>query len=211
MPLTAEDRQWLDGLTATGERRERTCRELHAILLRAARFEVMRQPGSMRVNGPDLDDIACQAASDALLLVLRKAAEFRGDSRFTTWARRFVVFEVRAKLRQHASRHRDLQLPAGHDDALVSPAPGPAARAEADELADAIRLVTITQFSARQQTVFWGLVNGVTTAVRGRQLSMNANAVYQVMFKARRRLRTELLAQGFLELIMRSNVGPPRD
>src|ERR1700753_2692456 len=200
MPLTAEDRRWLDGLTGTGERLERTCRELHAILLRAARSEMMRQPGSIRVQGPDSDDTACQAASDALLLVLRKATEFRGDSRFTTWATRFVVFELKAKLRQHASRHRDLQLQAGHYDALACPAPGPAAEAGANELAEPIQLTATTQFNVRQQTVFWGLVSGVTTGVLGRQLSMNANAVYQVMFKARRRLRTELLAQGFLEL-----------
>jgi hypothetical protein len=91
MSLTAEDRYWIEGLASTGESRERTCRELHAILLRAARFELARAFRPKTPSGPDLDDIACQAASDALLLVIRKATEFRGDSRFTTWATRFVV------------------------------------------------------------------------------------------------------------------------
>jgi DNA-directed RNA polymerase specialized sigma24 family protein len=103
---SADDQQWIEGLSGTGAPHERTCEELHEILFRAARREARQRGRGLRVAGPDLDDLACQAASDALLLVIRKVADFRGESRFTTWATRFVVYQVIAKLDQHVRRRR---------------------------------------------------------------------------------------------------------
>src|SRR3954471_11494877 len=62
--LGAEDRRWVEALGGRGARHERACRDLHAILLRAARFEVAQRRGAHRVSGADVEDIACQAASD---------------------------------------------------------------------------------------------------------------------------------------------------
>lgn len=59
---------------------------LHALLLRAARSELPRRAPRIRVSGPELDDLAHQAADDALMSITSKLASFRGDSRFTTWA-----------------------------------------------------------------------------------------------------------------------------
>ena len=198
MSLTAEDRQWIDGLASTGEGRERTCQELHAVLFRAARFELARTLGPAGLSRPDLDDIACQSASDALLLVIRKAAEFRGDSRFTTWATRFVAFEVKAKLRRHLSRPAVLPLWCGQGQNLAAPGHGPDIQAEAGELADAIRAAA-GRLTARQRAVFWGLLGGEPPEALGLRLGLTVNAIYQTMFQARRRLRAELSAQGFLE------------
>jgi RNA polymerase sigma factor (sigma-70 family) len=200
MALTADDRQWIDGLAGAGERHEHACRELHAVLYCAARFQIRRRYGTSLVSGSDVDDIACQAASDALLAVIRKAGDFRGDSRFTTWARRFVEFEVKAKLRQHLARRTDEPLWIESGDGLVSVDPGPDIHAEAGELADAILTVADTRLNARQRAVFWGLVGGEPSGVLGRRLGIKDNAVYQARFEVRRRLRTELLAQGFLQL-----------
>jgi hypothetical protein len=46
------------------------------------------------VAGPELDDVAHQAAGDAMLAILGKLGAFRGESQFTTWAYRFVMLEV---------------------------------------------------------------------------------------------------------------------
>src|SRR6201995_4894745 len=198
MSLTAEDRQWIDGLASTGEGRERTCQELHAVLFRAARFELARTLGPAGLSRPDLDDIACQSASDALLLVIRKAAEFRGDSRFTTWATRFVAFEVKAKLRRHLSRPAVLPLWCGQGQNLAAPGHGPDIQAEAGGLAGAIRAAA-GRLAARQRAVFWGLLGGEPPEALGLRLGLTVNAIYQTMFRARQRLRAELSAQGFLE------------
>lgn len=198
--LSAEDRRWVDGLSDGGVDHERTCRDLHVILLRAAKFEVAQRRSAHRLGGADLDDIACQAASDALLLIISKARHFRGDSRFTTWATRFVGFEVRAKLRQHVSMNRTVGLGPEHDERLVAPNSDPYVHARAQELAEAIDGVVNSRFSSHQRTVFLTLLMcDVTPADLGSQMGLSANAIYQIAFRARRCLRRQLRSSGFLD------------
>ena len=83
----AESRGWIQALSSTGAEREVAVERLHALLVRASRFEVARRRRALG-GGPagDLDDLAMQAAADALVAILRKLHTFRDDSRFTTWA-----------------------------------------------------------------------------------------------------------------------------
>ena len=110
----APDRLWRP--TADDECIER----LHALLLRVARYEVSRRAGSLQLAGPELDDIAQQACDDALMAIKGKIGDFRGESRFTTWAYRFVMFEVSTKIGRHFWRHR----PAALEDGRVGTDPG---------------------------------------------------------------------------------------
>ena len=71
------------------------------MLLRAGRREAARRGPGVQITGPELEDLACQAAGDALLAITQKAGQFRGESRFTTWAYKFVVFGMRV---DHACR-----------------------------------------------------------------------------------------------------------
>jgi RNA polymerase sigma-70 factor (ECF subfamily) len=196
---SVDDQQWIDGLSGTGAPHERTCGELHAILFRAARWEARQRGLYLRVAGPDLDDLACQAASDALLLVIRKVGDFRGESRFTTWATRFVVFQVIAKIRQHVRRHRSsTSLPPELWDELPSAHPSPDLEAEARDLARAVLQVVDSHLTARQRTVLLALARGAAPAALAGELGLNANAVHQTMFRARRRLHHHLIAEGYL-------------
>jgi RNA polymerase sigma-70 factor (ECF subfamily) len=196
---SVEDQQWIEGLSGTGAPHERTCEELHEILFRAARREARQRGLYLRVAGPDLDDLACQAASDALLLIIRKVRDFRGESRFTTWATRFVIFEVIAKLRQHVRRHRSsTSLPPELWEELPTAHPSPDLEAEAQDLARVVLQAVDSHLTARQRTVLLGLVRGATPAALAAELELNANAVYQTMFRARRRLRLQLVAEGYL-------------
>jgi hypothetical protein len=87
--LDRRSRAWLDALRSPGVRREEAIGRLHALLLREARFEVGRRTASLaHPSGRDLDDLAMQAANDALVAILAKLDQFRGESLFTTWARR---------------------------------------------------------------------------------------------------------------------------
>ena len=102
-PLDLESRAWLAELRATGEAHDAAVARLHALLLRAARFEVARRrPALPHLRGDELDDIALEAADDALVSVLRKLDDFRGASRFTTWAYKFALLEAAVKLRKRA-------------------------------------------------------------------------------------------------------------
>jgi RNA polymerase sigma factor (sigma-70 family) len=194
-----DDRQWVEGLSGTGAPHQRTCEELHEILFRAARREARQRGHYLRVAGPDLDDLACQAASDALLLIIRKVRDFRGESRFTTWATRFVVFEVIAKLRQHVRQHRSsTSLPPELWEELPAAHLSPDVETEARDLARVVLRAVDSHLTAKQRTVLLGLVRGATPAALAGELELNANAVHQTMFRARRRLRLHLIAQGYL-------------
>jgi hypothetical protein len=84
--LDNESREWLRSLRADGAARDEALARLHELLLRVARFEVARRrPTLPHLRGNELEDIANEAADDALVSVLRRLDDFRGDSRFTTW------------------------------------------------------------------------------------------------------------------------------
>src|SRR5262249_42486500 len=79
------------------------------------RFEIGRRRSAFpQLGGADLDDLAWQSADDALMSVLRRLGDFRGDSRFTTWASKFAIVEAGVKVRKHAWRGREILLPARH-------------------------------------------------------------------------------------------------
>src|SRR5689334_9415504 len=90
-PSRDDGQAWLAGLRGSPAARTAATAELHAMLLRAARFELNRRRDA--VPAGERDDLAMQAADDALLAILAKLDTFRGESRFTTWAYKFVLLE----------------------------------------------------------------------------------------------------------------------
>ena len=106
-----DSREWVRSLHAEGAVRDEAIARLHALLLRAASFEVARRrPTLPHLRGDDLDDIANQAADDALVSVLRRLDDYRGASRFTTWAYKFALLEAAVKLRTRAWQGREVPL-----------------------------------------------------------------------------------------------------
>ena len=111
MVLDEESREWLRCLAGTGRdgrhtaEREEALARLHELLLRAAHAELRRRSRPAGVEGRERDDLAHQAADDALLAITSKLDRFRGDSRFATCAYKFVMFEVSAKLGRHHWRN----------------------------------------------------------------------------------------------------------
>src|SRR5437899_2813831 len=110
--LDPESAEWVRALTATGTEREAALARLHELLLRIARGEVHRRGGQLRISGPELDDLVHQAAADALLAIIGKLGGFRGESRFTTWAYKFVILEVSTKIGRHFWRNAGVPLEA---------------------------------------------------------------------------------------------------
>src|SRR5215208_5434062 len=107
----ADSTAWISALRRPGAERDGAIARLHALLLRAARFEVSRRRASLaHVRGEELDDIALQAADGALVAVLAKLGEFRGESRFTTWAYKFALLEAGVRVRRRAWQDREVVL-----------------------------------------------------------------------------------------------------
>src|SRR3954466_3078303 len=102
---------WLDALQGTGPVRHDAIARLHDLLLGAARFEInRRRAGLPHLRGNDFDDLAQQSADDALVAVLGKLGDFRGESRFTTWAYKFALLEAAVKVRRRAWQGREVPL-----------------------------------------------------------------------------------------------------
>ena len=52
------------------------------------------------------------------MAITAKLSQFRGESRFTTWAYRLIILEVSAKLGRHFWRRPDVRLEAENWDRL---------------------------------------------------------------------------------------------
>jgi RNA polymerase sigma-70 factor (ECF subfamily) len=194
--LDAESARWLQALAGVGTAREAALARLHELLLPIARREVARRGPRLAITGPELDDLAYQAAADALLAITAKVGQFRGESRFTTWAYKFVIFEVSAKIGRHFWRHPAVPLGAEQWERLPARFGfDPAREVEWRDLAAAVD----TELTPRQREVFVALVvNGVPLDTLVLSLGSSRNAIYKVMFDARRKLRAALAANGYL-------------
>ena len=195
-----ETAQWLLALGGAGPARERALARLHGLLLRIARAELGRRAGRHPVTGPELDDLAHQSADDALLAVTAKLGQFRGDSRFTTWAYKFVVLEVSSKLGRHFWQRPAVVLDAEEWDRLPDRfGTSPADHAERQDLVGALRRAVEEELTERQRRVFTAIVvHGVPLDALVVQLGSSRNAIYKTMFDARRKLRAALAAKGYL-------------
>ena len=132
-------RRWLEELRAPGAVREAAIERLHALLLRAARFEVARRRRLLpHLRGGDLEDVAHQAADDALVAVLARLDDFRGESRFTTWAYKFALLEAAVKLRKRAWQGVEVPLEPETWELFSNNERGPAAEAERGELLEVL-------------------------------------------------------------------------
>ena len=172
--------------------------ELHALLLRAARFELSRRAAALaHIRGESADDLALQAADDAFVAVMRKLDDFRGESRFTTWAYKFAIYEAAVRARRRSWQHREVVLDADSWLAVSDHADGPAAHAARGELLGAIRELIATRLSPHQREVLVALtVQGVPIDVLAERLDSNRGALYKTLHDARRKLRAELAAAG---------------
>lgn len=196
-PRDEESRLWLRRLNGDGRERENAVAELHALLLRAARFEIGRRRPSLSHLGGDHDDLAQQSADDALVAVLAKLAEFRGESRFTTWAYKFALLEAGVKVRRRAWQGREVPLEEEGWARLAGD--GDAGRAAEDaELLAAIREEIEACLSPRQRQVLVAVtLNGVPIDVLAERLDSNRGALYKSLHDARRKLRAALAARGY--------------
>jgi RNA polymerase sigma-70 factor, ECF subfamily len=197
--LDPESARWVGVLSGSGRERESGVRELHALLLRAARREVRRRSAGSPVNGRELDDLATQAADDATYAVLAKVGQFRGESRFTTWAYRFVVLEVSHKLGRHFWRQPRADLADWDWERLPDRIGAPPDHvAEVRDLTRAVRRA-VDDLTEHQRSIFEAAVlQGIPLEALAVRDDTTRNALYKTLFDARRKIRAHLVANGYL-------------
>jgi len=196
---SSSDDAWFTDLTDDGTAGQEAMQRLHELVLRAARHQVWRLrhllPGA---GASELDDLAQQAADDALVAVLRQLGTFEGRSRFTTWAYKFGVLHAGVAVRRQAWRHREVSLP--DSLALVDRSPGPAAYTEGTELVRALEDAIEKDLTPHQRRVLLALlVEEVPIDVLAERLGTSRNALYKTLHDGRRKLRAVLTEAGLLE------------
>ena len=192
---------WVATLRAGGAAGDRAVAELHALLLRAARFEALRLRVSLPwIGAAELDDLVLQAADDALVAVLGRLDSFRGASRFTTWAYKFAIYSTSVTLRRRAWRDREASLAPDMWDVVPDRGSSPLQQVEDGELRAALRC-GIDALTPHQRDVLVAVaLEEVPIDVLADRLGTTRGALYKTLHDARRRLRAQLADQGLLEV-----------
>jgi RNA polymerase sigma-70 factor (ECF subfamily) len=195
------ERNWVDDLRAEGVERDEALADLHDLLLRAARFELGRRRAALsHVRGEELEDLANQAADDALVAVLAKLDSYRGASRFTTWAYKFALLEAGVKVRRRAWQGREVVLEPESWPLLADEGVSVEEGHEATELLRALQRAVREELTPHQREVFSALaLNEVPIDVLSERMGTTRGALYKTLHDARRKLRAELAAAGHLE------------
>jgi RNA polymerase sigma-70 factor, ECF subfamily len=196
--LDTASQGWLDALRASGSERERAVQSLHELLLRATRFEVGRRAPASTWPGAEREDLAQQSADDALIAVLAKLDEYRGDSRFTTWAYKFGLFEAAAKTRHRAWHGREIVLDSENWRLIGDRSVAPDREVEMSELLSAVRDAMDVMLTRHQREILVAVtLNDVPIDVLAERLDTTRGALYKTLHDARRKLRRRLVADGF--------------
>jgi RNA polymerase sigma-70 factor (ECF subfamily) len=192
--IDRESREWLQRLGSIGAEREGALGELHALLKRGAGFEINRRRAMLpELRGGDYEDLAQQSADDALVAILAKLDEFRGESRFTTWAYKFALYEAAAKVRKRAWQGREIPLTADAWPEIPDIAGDPQSEVEMTDLLVALRSAIEDDLSSHQRDVLVALaLNDVPIDVLAERLNTTRGALYKTLHDARQKLRASL-------------------
>jgi RNA polymerase sigma-70 factor (ECF subfamily) len=186
-------------LRGSGRVRDEAVAELHALLLRAARFELSRRRAALsHVRGEELEDLAMQAADDALVAVLAKLDDYRGASRFTTWAYKFALLEAGVKVRRRAWQGREVVLASEAWGGFLDSHHSAQADLEQSEMLKALASAIDEALTPHQRDVFVALaLNEVPIDVLSERLGTTRGSLYKTLHDARAKLRRELQNHGY--------------
>ena len=193
-----EPQDWVEALSIPGPRQDHALTRLHQMMVRACRHQVRRMRSMLAGVGDErLEEIANQAADEAMMALLARLSTFEGRSRFTTWAYKFAILQSATEVRRYAWLNREVEL----DDPaqILERGPSPASYAEAADLASAVRIAIDVALTPHQRRITIALlVDDVPIDVLAQRLGTNRNALYKTVHDARGRLRAHLVASGQL-------------
>jgi RNA polymerase sigma-70 factor (ECF subfamily) len=138
-----------------------------------------------------------EAADDALMAVLRRLDDFRGASRFTTWAYKFALLEAGVKMRRRAWHDREVSFEPAGWPVLADPMAEPHRDAQMGELLGAVRDAIANDLTPHQRDVLVAItLNDVPIDVLAERMATTRGALYKTLHDARRRLRSALAERG---------------
>lgn len=207
MTRTRTNEEWLRDLGGEGEDQAHAIADLQNILLRAVLYIFNRNVGDLRARTrDDILKLAEDCAQEALIAILKHLSEFRGDSKFTTWAYKFAVNIALMTARRERWRGASLdELSSSEDTTLIewdvlgrSPGPTLDQSAMQNEVIETIQEVIKRDLTEKQRRVLVMMIfNEVPMDEVVQELGTNRNAVYKLLHDARRKLKRSLESRGF--------------
>jgi len=206
MSRTRTNQEWLHDLKASGALQEAAIADLRDLLLRAALYFFSRNLGDFRgLSRDEITERAEDCAQDALIAVLNHLSDFRGDSKFSTWAYKFAINMAMMSARRERWKGVSLDELASSDESnffewmLQDKAEGiaPEQSAMQAEVRGILQEVIAHDLTDKQRRVLALMVfNEVPMDEVVRHLGTNRNAVYKMLHDARLKLRNGLQAHG---------------
>ena len=207
MPDKRTNEEWLHDLNASGETQDAAITDLRDLLLRATLYFFNRNPGDFAGMGRDqILQCAEDCAQEALIAVMKRLSDFRGDSQFTTWAYKFAINIALMAARRERWKGKSLDDLSFSDNSLLfewsrqdqSSGLIPDQSAIQSEISATIRDVIEHELTDKQRYVLiMMLFNEVPMDEVVQRLGTNRNAIYKLLHDARRKLKYRLQARGF--------------
>lgn len=190
--------QWISALR--GAKRDEAISDLRALLVRGLRSALRRQRG---VSDAAVEDFV----QEALVKILDNLDSFRGESRFTTWAQKVSVRTAFTELRRKEWRNVSLQEitdrydTAGHEPLeMADPQPAPEDLATKQVMFDTVRRLIYEELTERQrEAIVAVMLGGMPLEEAARRLGTNRNALYKLLYDARKKLKRCLISEGISE------------
>lgn len=189
---------WLTALTGHAARRHAAQTQLHQLLLKVALKEAHRRAPNEHLSGTELNDLANQAAEDAMRSVLENLDGFGGECRFTTWACSYVVLEISNRLARDFWRAETAATDVEEWTRLPERY-GATNPAQYRDYIAAVRKAVETLTEQQQELFVAIVVNGVSIDAMAERLGSTPGAIYKTVFESRRRIRSYLAANGYLQ------------
>jgi RNA polymerase sigma-70 factor (ECF subfamily) len=207
MSNTRTNEAWLHDLNASGEVQEAAIADLRDLLLRAALYFFNRNLVDFEgLSRDEILQLAEDCAQEALIAVMNHLSDFRGDSKFTTWAYKFAINIALMTARRERWKGVSLDQMAFSEDGSLpewlmqdkSPGLAPDRSTLQGEVGAILREVIERELTDKQRQVLTMIVfNEVPMDEVVLRFGTNRNAVYKVLHDARRKLKAGLQARGF--------------
>ena len=221
MPKTRSNQEWLDELRSSGPVQEAALADLRDLLLRAALYYFSKNLGDFRgMNREEILQRAEDCAQDALIAVINRLSDFRGDSKFTTWAYKFAINRAMVTARHERWKSVSLDELAASDEINFlerlmqdkSDGAAPERSAIQTEVQKIIQDVIEHDLTEKQRQVFVLVsIHGVPLDEVVQYMGTNRNAVYKLLHESRRKLKDGLMTHGFDAIEMLTLFGPSKN
>jgi RNA polymerase sigma-70 factor, ECF subfamily len=184
--------QWLTELR--GPDPNEALADLYEVLLRGLRAALGGRADGVDANIEDF-------AQEALIKIMSNLDSFRGESRFTTWAKKIAMNVALTELKRRRWQNVSLQDLLARRTAtgrgLADPQLTPEQEAFQNMVLAKLRGIIDEELTDRQrEAVVAVILEGMPIAEVARRMGTNQNALYKLLHDARKKLKLRMEAAG---------------